>query len=112
MHELGIVMEIFELLDEISNEQGLKSIDTVTLEIGELSGILPDYLNECWKAARLESNYENTKLEIEFVKARGKCSCGTEFELMENGRQCPNCHKSDYEITSGREFTIKQITAL
>lgn len=111
MHELGIVLGLFDLLEEIMQEQELKKISTVTLEIGELSGVLPDYLNECWNAARLSGTFEETELEIITIPAVAKCSCGKEYELMKNNRVCPACNKTDYEIKSGRQFEIKQITA-
>ena len=44
MHELSLVMGIFDLLDEISEEQKLKKINSVTLEAGELCGIIPEYM--------------------------------------------------------------------
>lgn len=111
MHELSVVLEIFNLVEEIMTEQKLKEVSSVTVEIGELSGILPDYFTECWKAARLGSTFEKTELNLEFVPAVAKCKCGTEYEMQKNSRICPACRKTDYEVIHGREFMIKQITA-
>ena len=83
MHELGIVLEIFELLEEIMEEQKLKKVSSVTLEVGELSGILPDFFKECWSAARLGSDaFGDTELIIEFKPAIAKCRCGYEYDFM------------------------------
>lgn len=113
MHELGIVLEIFELVEEIMEEQDLKKVSSVTIEVGELSGILPDFFKECWSAARLGSDvFNDTELIIEFKPAVARCSCGKEYELNKNSRICPNCKKTDYEIIDGREFMIKQIEAI
>lgn len=111
MHELGIVLEIFDLVSEIMEEQELKKVSSVTIEVGELSGILPDFFKECWSAARLGSKFENTELIIDFVPARARCICGCEYEMQKNSRICPDCHKTEYEIIGGREFTVKQIEA-
>ncbi|MGN0522467.1 MAG: hydrogenase maturation nickel metallochaperone HypA [Eubacterium sp.] len=111
MHELGIVIEIFDLISEIAEEQKLKKIDSVTLEIGELSGIIPDYLSECWKVARADGMFSDTNLITEIIPAVAKCACGEEFEMIKNNRVCPKCGKSDYKIIAGKEFTIKQIEA-
>lgn len=111
MHELSVVLEIFELVEEIMTEQDLKKISSVSVQAGELSGILPDYFKECWKVSRIGSVFENTELILDYIPARGKCSCGCEFELMKNSRVCPKCKKSDYEITAGREFSVTQIEA-
>lgn len=111
MHELGIVIEIFELLDEISEEKNLKVIKSVNIEAGELCGILPDYFRECWKAARLGGKYENTELRLDILPAFARCECGNEFEMMKCSRICPACKKSNYTIISGKEFNITQIEA-
>ena len=111
MHELGITLEIFELIEEIIEEQKLKKVSSVTVTVGELSGVLPDYFKECWNAARLGTVFESTELEIEFIPAKAKCSCGCIYEMQKNNRICPECQKTDYEIIKGREFTVKQIEA-
>lgn len=108
MHELGIVLEIFEIAQEISQEQNLNKIESITVEVGELCGIIPDYFKECWNVARLETPFENTKLELLIKPAVALCACGKEFELNKNGRVCPYCDKTDYKIISGRDFIIKQ----
>ncbi len=111
MHELGIVMEIFDLIEEIMREQGLKKVTSVTVEVGELSGVLSDYLLECWKAARIGGTFDKTELLIENIPALARCRCGTQYEMTKNNRICPVCKKTDYSITAGREFTVKQIEA-
>jgi len=111
MHELGIVLEIFDLIEEIMQEQNLKKVSSVTIEVGELSGVISDYLKECWDAAKLEGTFNDTQLIIEDIPAKAKCSCGAEFEMMKNSRICPVCKKSEYEVISGRQFQVKQIEA-
>jgi len=109
MHELGVVLALFDTLEQIKSEQGIDDIKKVVLDVGEMSGILPDYLKECWNAARLDSLFEKTELELNLFPAIGKCSCGEEFELMQNSRICPACHRTDYEIIDGRQFDIDKI---
>lgn len=111
MHELGIVMEIFDLIDEISEEQQLKKINSVTVEVGEFCGVIPEYFKECWKAAGLGSKYENTQLKIIELPAVALCACGREYEMMKNARICPDCGRSDYQVKSGREFMVREIEA-
>lgn len=112
MHELGIVMEIFELLDEIVQEQKLQSVHSITIEAGELCGIIPEYFSECWKVARLGGAYESTEMKLIVIPALARCSCGNEYELNTCSRICPECHKTDYEIIGGRDFELKEIEAI
>jgi len=111
MHELGVVLEIFDLVEEIMTEQELKKVSSVTVEVGELSGILPDYFKECWNAARIGSTFDETELILEYIPAVAKCTCGKEYEMQKNSRICPYCKKTDYEIIRGREFMVKEILA-
>ncbi len=111
MHELSVVLEIFELVEEIMTEQDLKKVSTVSVQVGELSGILPDYFKECWNVSRIGSVFENTELILDYIPAVAKCTCGCEYEMQKNSRICPKCHKTDYDIIRGREFMVSQIEA-
>ncbi len=52
MHELGIVVHIVRTLEDVAQENGLTDIRKVTLQIGKVSGIEPDYLVDCWNIIR------------------------------------------------------------
>ena len=47
MHELGIVMHVAKVLDEAAEENHITKIGSVTLEIGEVSGIMLDCFEDC-----------------------------------------------------------------
>ena len=49
MHELGIIVHISRTLEEVAKENQLTEIGSVTLEIGEVSGVVPEYMTDCWK---------------------------------------------------------------
>ena len=42
MHELGIIVHISRTLEEVAKENQLTEIGSVTLEIGEVSGVVPE----------------------------------------------------------------------
>ena len=44
MHELGIIVHITKTLQSVAKENHLNEIGSVTLEVGEVSSIVPDYL--------------------------------------------------------------------
>lgn len=48
MHELSIVTYVIEQVEKIAKENELTDIQSVTLEFGEVSGIVPEYLSDCW----------------------------------------------------------------
>ena len=47
MHELGIVFHIIDSLEKIVVENKLSEVASVTLEIGEVSGVVDSYLKDC-----------------------------------------------------------------
>ena len=49
MHELGIVFHIIRQVEEIAVSNKVNEVKKVTLEIGEVSGVVPSYLEDCWK---------------------------------------------------------------
>ena len=48
MHELGIVFHIMDSLESVAKENSLSAISSVTVEVGEVSTVIPDYLTDCW----------------------------------------------------------------
>lgn len=112
MHELGIVYQLMKTVDNIKMEQNVSEIDSIVLQVGEMSDIVPKFIEEAWKAASPETDYKDTKLEVEIVTARAKCSdCGFEDSVRKLSFNCPECGGSNLKIVSGREFLIKEITA-
>ncbi len=110
MHELGIVFEIARVVEDIAKEQNLSQVDTIVLQIGQLSAVVPKYIEECYPAAVDGTFLEKTKLEIEIIPGNAICrKCGQIFNVIENKRICPKCGNNDNEIISGTEFNIKEI---
>ena len=112
MHELGIVFSIINEVDAIAEKNKVKEVNEVTLEIGEVSGVIPSYLTDCWKWACLHrSKYmKNCSLSIITLKAKTFCeSCESTYETVKYGRKCPNCGSDKTYILTGRETNIKDI---
>lgn len=112
MHELGIVYQLMKTVDNIKTEQNVSEIDSITLQIGEMTDIVPNFIEEAWKVSAPQTDYKNTKLQLEIIPARAKCSdCGYEDLVKNLGLTCPECGGSNFKIISGREFLIKDIIA-
>ena len=112
MHELGIVAEIVRIVENIAQKQSLTKIETLVLQIGELSSVVPYYVEQCYPAASYGTMLEHTRLEIEILPGNGRCGeCGKVYNVLEHRRTCPACKSNHVELLSGREFMIKQIVA-
>ncbi len=65
MHELGIVFHIIKSVEDIGKQNELTKVSSVTLEIGEVSGVVPAYLTDCWKwAAEKSELLKGSKLRV------------------------------------------------
>ena len=66
MHELGIVFHIIRSVEKVAAENDLEKVSAVVLELGEVSGVVPDYLTDCWKwAAAKSETVSGAELRIE-----------------------------------------------
>ena len=110
MHELGIMFHIAETVLGIAEENGLTEVDTIVLEVGALSPVVPKYLHDCFPAAVDGTMLENTKLKVETIPATGRCvNCAATYNVIQNRKVCPGCGGTKYELLSGTEFNIKEI---
>ena len=112
MHELGIVMEVVKSVERFAEKNGVTKIERLTLQIGELSSVIPKYVRDCYPAAVDGTLMEYTQLEIEILPGNGLCKeCGNVFNVLENKGKCSSCNSKEMELLSGREFLIKEILA-
>lgn len=112
MHELGIVFEVVKTVKNFADDNGLTKIDTVVLQIGELSSIVPHYIEECYPAAVDGTSMQNTKLKIEILPGNARCNdCHNIYNVIMNNGKCPKCGSQNLDILGGREFMIKEIIA-
>ena len=113
MHELGIVFHIIDSIEEVGRQNKLRRVSTVTLELGEVSGVVPELLGDAWKwACAREPMMEGCELEVEDIPAVTHCeACGTDYGTVEHGRICPACGSDQTYLLRGREVMIKQIEA-
>ena len=79
MHELGIVFHIIDSIEEVGRQNKLRRVSTVTLELGEVSGVVHTYLEDCWHWAAARSQLLNgSRLAIEALPAVTLCEdCGS-----------------------------------
>lgn len=113
MHELGIVFSIIKTVEEVGEENSLTSVGSVTLQIGEVSGIIPSYLIDCWKWAAEKSELcKGSELKVEQIDAVTYCEdCGGTYPTVQYAKICPHCHSDKTYLLTGNEVSIKEIEA-
>lgn len=113
MHELGIVFHVIRHVEQVGQAHGLSAVRRVTLELGEVSGVVGEYLTDCWKWAAAKSPLlQDAALEIEIIPAVTFCQgCNQTYETVQYGRICPYCASEDTYLLVGNEVNIKEIEA-
>lgn len=110
MHEVTILVELVKMVESAAKENNVARIDTVTIQIGQLSSIVPRYMREYYPNTTEGTILEGSELKIEMIPGNGLCHhCDKVFNVAKNKGKCPICGADDWEILSGREFNLKEI---
>ena len=108
---MGIVLHLADTLDETARENDLIRIARVTLQVGEVSGIMTDLFSDCWNYFKPRHPIlKDSVLELETIPAVTWCdSCKSEYETVRYGKQCPYCGSGETWLIKGNECIIKEI---
>ena len=111
MHELGIVFHIIEKVEKIAEENHVKAVTKVNLEIGEVSLVVPDYFLDVWKWAIKKSKYmQNCQCNIIRIEAISFCEeCRETFQTTKFAKICPKCLSNKTYLVTGDEVNINDI---
>lgn len=111
MHELGVVFHCIKEVNKIAAENGVSRVNSVTVEIGEVSTVLPDLFEDCWNwAVKKETVLKDAKVIIETLPAVTHCeSCLKDYPTVQYGKTCPYCGSGETFLLTGNELSIKQI---
>ena len=112
MHELGLTDALLRMVRDVVKKEELTHVEKITLEIGELSGVVPRYMTDCWEAVIDGTEYQDTKLVIETVPGIASCmDCDEEFRIDVNSMRCPFCGGGKLAPVSGKDMELKEIEA-
>ena len=83
----------------------------MTVEIGEVSTVLPDLFEDCWNwAVKKETVLKDAKVIIETLPAVTHCeNCLQNYPTVQYGKTCPHCGSGETYLLTGNELSIKQI---
>ena len=111
MHELGIVFHIVKTVEQVAKENQASRVGKVVLQIGEVSTIIPSYLEDCWNWKCSKSPLMNgCKLKIETIPAVTFCEdCKETYSTVAHGKICPYCGSGYTYLLQGNEHEIKEI---
>ena len=110
MHEIGIVRQLIRTVTDFAAEHEIRDIREVVVDCGELSLVIPEYLEELYPVVAKDSILRDAKLTICMVPGLAECEdCDEIFNVVEHKGYCPNCGSFEKTVLSGKEFSIREI---
>ena len=112
MHELALCDAMLKMIRQVVEDEQLEGVNSITVEVGSLSGVVPKFIEDCWEAVIDGTEFADTAIKVESLNGIAKClDCGAEFEADLNDLRCPECRGQKLTPLTGREMTIKEIEA-
>ncbi len=110
MHELSICMALMDQLEAIARERNAEAIVRVELEVGVLSGVESDLLENAWPIASTGTIAEKAELRIETAELIVECSsCGARTSAKPNYLRCGDCGSNQTKVIAGEELTLLRV---
>lgn len=110
MHELSIIANLYEIMEEKAKEQGGKKITFVKLQVGILSGVVPDFLETAFEIFKKDTMASDAALEIEKVPLKIRCTdCGKENTSDELIFVCTECGSNRIKTLDGTELILEKM---
>lgn len=105
MHELAITESV---VTAVAERVGTARVRRLSLEIGKLSGVVPDAIRTCFDVCVRDTVLEGAMLEIVEIPGRGFChDCARKVDLPDLIALCP-CGSANVEIRTGQELRIRE----
>ncbi len=113
MHEMSYVVRLVNLALKKCEEEKICRVQKLVCEIGEMTGILPEYMQKYYKSGIKDTLLNGSELECIMIPVSAHCEdCGAEYlPSKEHDYLCPECGSGLAIIIHGREFILKEIIA-
>ena len=109
MHEMAITQSVVEA---VCTRMGDTPVRRVSLEIGKLSGVVPDSVRFCFDLITAGTTLEGAELEILQPSGQARCrDCGAEFVMNDLLMLC-DCGSANRELLAGEELRIREVEVL
>ena len=107
MHEMALTQGIIDICEK--HARGRRVI-ALNVEIGELSGVVPDAIEFCFEACSQDTLLQGARLTIIRTAGRGHCQdCGREMPLISLYDPCPSCGSYRLSVLAGEEMRVREI---
>lgn len=110
MHELSIIANLFEILEEKAREKKAKKITLVKLQVGALSGVVPEFLKTAFDIYKKDTIGAEARLEIEEVPLEVECQeCHQKSVKDDFVFICERCGATKLKTLKGTELLLEKM---
>lgn len=111
MHEIDLISKMVLYAEKVARDNHADHIAGITVEVGELSGVLPVLLEEYYPIVVQDREMlKDSRLHIITVPGEGLCDeCHTLYNVAAFQGACPKCGSRYKQILGGRDFMVKNI---
>lgn len=110
MHELSLTRNLVEIAEEHARRENAHEIVSVTVEIGTLSGVMPEAVEFAFEVCTRGTLAQGAKLIIRRIPGRGRClECGFVADLEINSFTCGDCGSFALETLHGQEMRLIEL---
>ncbi len=108
MHELSIALSLVHLAQDAALQAGAVQVKRVQIEVGAMSGVVPEALELGFTIASRETILEGAELRVMFIPVVIFCApCGQEVAPTSSlSICCPSCGTPSDDIRRGQELDL------
>nr|WP_040208552.1 hydrogenase maturation nickel metallochaperone HypA [Neobacillus jeddahensis] len=110
MHEMALMGDILQLVQEDAVGKGMDKIEKVELIVGEIANAMPDALRMAFDLLRDQNLHffsVHAELVIHREEAKAICVlCGEKYKPEQKIALCPICHIPSGKVVAGETFQV------
>ncbi len=110
MHEVSMMQNTLDIAIAQAQQNGAKKIDLLTMNIGELSGVIPEALEFAFDVLIQGTMAQNAQLEIKTIPVVCHCQrCDRNFQPEGYIFTCPQCQQVTTDVLTGTELELASV---
>lgn len=110
MHEVSLTRNLVEIAEDHARSSGYDKILSVSVAVGELSGVVAEAMEFCFETVTRGTLLEDGELIIQRIPGRKSClDCRHQFAADNMTFQCPACGSYLLDTVQGDELKILEM---
>ncbi len=104
-------MHVIKQVEELAEKNNAKEVKELTLEVGEVSGVVKEYFLDAFEWAKKRTKHmQECKLNFIWIQGISYCEdCKETFKTTEFGKTCPKCGSGNTYLVTGRDVFMRDI---